>query len=135
MLVAIIGSILYVIINEHYKVFGAGPITCNENPTFNYHIHTHLNIFVAGHAVTVPAKIGFINGILICSLHTHDTSGYIHIESLVNAKYTLAQFLDLWNITQPATYKHVFGSNSYPTTQFKPIILKDQEFLTINKQK
>lgn len=61
------------------------------------HIHAHLDIFVHGQPVTVPADIGIYNG--ITPVHTHDTSGVIHIESPdANAIYTLSQFFDIWGV-------------------------------------
>lgn len=32
-------------------------------------------------------------------LHTHDTSGTIHLESAVTRDYTLKQFLDVWGVS------------------------------------
>jgi hypothetical protein len=61
------------------------------------HIHTHLDILVNGQAVQVPADIGMDNG--ITPLHTHDTSGILHIESPdAYATYTLGQFFDIWGV-------------------------------------
>ena len=61
------------------------------------HIHAHLDIFIHGQPVTVPADIGIYNG--ITPVHTHDTSGIVHIESPdANAVYTLGQFFDIWGV-------------------------------------
>lgn len=59
------------------------------------HYHAHLDVLVDGKAVTVPAEIGFSfgadgrpNG--ISALHTHDTTGILHIEApTAGQKYTL----------------------------------------------
>src|SRR6266545_856835 len=46
------------------------------------HIHTHLDVIVDGKPVTVPAQIGIDESTQkISPLHTHDTTGIIHIES------------------------------------------------------
>ena len=63
------------------------------------HFHAHLDVFVDGKPVAVPADIGFSfsstgqpNG--ISSLHTHDESGIVHIEAPVASDiYTLGQLL------------------------------------------
>ncbi|WP_345448707.1 hypothetical protein [Arthrobacter gyeryongensis] len=68
------------------------------------HYHAHLDVLVDGKAVTVPAEIGFSfgadgqpNG--ISALHTHDTSGVIHIEApTAGLKYTLGQVLSEWGV-------------------------------------
>ncbi|UWE08033.1 hypothetical protein [Actinacidiphila bryophytorum] len=63
------------------------------------HIHSHLDVFVDGKAVTVPAEIGIdVAKQQISPLHTHDTSGVVHIESPVQADFTLGQFMTEWNV-------------------------------------
>ena len=62
------------------------------------HIHAHLDVYIHGKATTVPADIGIVD-FGISPVHTHDTTGVIHIESPdANAKYTLGQFFDLWGV-------------------------------------
>ena len=36
-------------------------------------------------------------------LHTHDTSGIIHVESPVQRAYTLGQFFDVWGVRFSST--------------------------------
>jgi hypothetical protein len=68
------------------------------------HYHAHLDVLVGGKAVTVPAEIGFSFGVDaqpngISALHTHDTSGVIHIEApTAGLKYTLGQVLSEWGV-------------------------------------
>lgn len=63
------------------------------------HIHSHLDVFVDGQPVTVPAEIGIdLTQQQISPLHTHDTSGVVHIESPVKAEFTLGQFMTEWNV-------------------------------------
>lgn len=63
------------------------------------HIHSHLDVFVDGKAVTVPAEIGIdVAKQQISPLHTHDTSGVVHIESPVQADFTLGQLMTEWNV-------------------------------------
>lgn len=68
------------------------------------HYHAHLDIIDDGQAVTVPAEIGFsfaANGQPdgISALHTHDTTGIIHIEApTTGVKYTLGQVLTEWGV-------------------------------------
>jgi len=66
------------------------------------HYHAHLDIIVNGSAVPVPADLGFViangQGLGITVLHTHDTSGIVHIESPTNSPYTLGQFFTEWGV-------------------------------------
>jgi hypothetical protein len=62
------------------------------------HTHAHLDISVNGSPVTVPADIGFSQEAQ-AALHTHDTSGVMHMESSqANAKFTLGEFFDVWGL-------------------------------------
>lgn len=68
------------------------------------HIHAHLDVFVDGKTVAVPAGIGIDErGGAISPLHTHDTSGVIHIESPTQSTFSLAQFFSEWNVTLTAS--------------------------------
>jgi hypothetical protein len=63
------------------------------------HIHSHLDVFVDGKAVTVPAEVGIDEARQqISPLHTHDTSGVVHIESPVKKDFTLGEFMTEWNV-------------------------------------
>jgi hypothetical protein len=64
------------------------------------HIHAHLDIFVEGKRVTVPANVGINPGAgYLTELHTHDTRGVIHVESpKENDEFTLGQFFGEWAV-------------------------------------
>jgi hypothetical protein len=70
------------------------------------HYHAHLDVIVDGQHITVPAHIG-IDTIrrAISPLHTHDTTGIVHIESAKNIPFTLGQFFTEWG--QPLTTHQV----------------------------
>jgi hypothetical protein len=63
------------------------------------HTHQHLDLYVDGRRVTVPAGIGIdeSNG-FISPLHTHDVSGVIHVESPDVRQFTLGQFFAVWGV-------------------------------------
>jgi hypothetical protein len=64
-----------------------------------YHIHQHLDIWVNGKKVPVPADVGIDPGAQqLTVIHTHDSSGIIHVESPVKKTYTLGQFFDVWGL-------------------------------------
>jgi len=63
------------------------------------HIHQHLDLFVDGRQVVVPAGIGIDpNGHFIAPIHTHDSSGVIHVESPVRRSYTLGELFGVWGV-------------------------------------
>jgi hypothetical protein len=64
------------------------------------HIHAHLDVFANGSAVQVPADLGIDQARQqISPLHTHDTTGVIHVESPdAHATYTLGQFFAEWQV-------------------------------------
>lgn len=63
------------------------------------HIHQHLDIFVNGQAVSIPAGIGVDQmGGFISPIHVHDTTSIIHVESPIVQTFTLGQFFDTWGV-------------------------------------
>lgn len=66
------------------------------------HYHAHLDIDVNGKAVTVPPYIGWVasgrKALGLAPLHTHDSSGIIHIENNVPAQFLLGQFFIEWGV-------------------------------------
>jgi hypothetical protein len=82
-------------------------ITCDVNEQLLFHIHAHLQMYVDGMEKLVAAGVGIgpplqmVGGIVVGGscfswLHTHDTSGIIHIESPVQRTFTLGDFFDIW---------------------------------------
>ncbi|MEP7060147.1 MAG: hypothetical protein ABI828_05395 [Actinomycetota bacterium] len=63
------------------------------------HIHQHLEVFVDGDPVVVPADIGIApDQSFISPLHTHDTSGIMHVEAPAPHDFTLGDFFDVWGV-------------------------------------
>src|SRR6476619_7075254 len=63
------------------------------------HVHQHLDMFVNGRRVAVPAGIGIgaAQG-FISPLHTHDASGIVHVESPDVRTFTLGDLFDVWGV-------------------------------------
>jgi hypothetical protein len=61
------------------------------------HTHQHLDVFVNGKHLIVPAGIGIGEG-FISPLHTHDASGVIHVESTTVRSFSLAEFFAVWGV-------------------------------------
>lgn len=80
------------------------------------HHHAHLDVIVDGRSVPVPAGLGIsvpdANGRIpgthepgqpgIAPLHTHDTSGVLHVESPTDPQFTLGQLFAEWNVALAA---------------------------------
>jgi hypothetical protein len=63
------------------------------------HYHAHIDIFVKGKKVQIPALVGINPGAgYLTQLHTHDARGVIHIESQQHQDYTLGQFFAEWAV-------------------------------------
>ena len=73
-----------------------------------FHIHMLLQVYVDGNPVPVPQDIG-INAVggtsqqFITVLHTHDTTGIIHVESPTQTNYTLGEFFNVWGVPFSST--------------------------------
>jgi hypothetical protein len=63
-----------------------------------FHIHQHLDVYLNGKPLTVPAGIGIYPGAFITEVHTHLPDGVIHVESATQRDYTLGQFFGEWGV-------------------------------------
>lgn len=86
------------------------------------HIHAHLDVFVNGSPVPVAALVGIDEAAQkISPLHTHDTTGVIHIESPdAKATFTLGQFFTEWQV--PLSANQLGGLNVDSTHQLKEYV-------------
>ncbi|HLI09790.1 MAG TPA: hypothetical protein VKV40_24735 [Ktedonobacteraceae bacterium] len=92
--------------NPAYPVIDG--IACQAGEQLAYHIHAHVSIYINGKLSQIPQYVGIASdGSCYYWLHTHDTSGVIHIESPTQKNYTLGNFLDEWS--------QQFSSLGYPS--------------------
>lgn len=63
--------------------------------SLTYHSHPTLVISINGGGYTLPTNIG-IQGGCHRSLHTHDATGTIHVETDQDRDYTLGDFFLIW---------------------------------------
>jgi hypothetical protein len=78
------------------RAIGLPPLSPTEGTTL--HTHQHLDLYVDGRRVPVPAGIGIDPAVGFAPLHTHDSSGVIHVESPTVRTYTLGQFFAVWGV-------------------------------------
>ncbi len=72
-------------------------VYCDQLEQQGYHIHVHLTIWLNGSQVTIPQNVGIASDTsCFYWLHTHDTTGVVHIEAPATASLNLQQFLDIW---------------------------------------
>lgn len=64
-----------------------------------FHIHAMLHIYVKGLLSALPADIGIDQAKgLESSMHTHDSTGIIHMEAPRPYNYTLGDFFSVWGV-------------------------------------
>ena len=119
----------------------AAGLTPERRESFVHHVHAHLDVFVNGKRVRVPAGIGIdihdpgvhafptldgtkaYGGIALCEkacispLHTHDDTGILHTESKSSVPNTLGEFFTEWGVALTRTcvggYCHLAGPHVY----------------------
>jgi len=80
-------------------------LDCLPTMPDEYHVHPHLTIYLNGEALAIPQNIGIESGPPRCfyTIHTHDYSGKIHVESDGTGTFTLGQFFAVWGVTLNGT--------------------------------
>ena len=73
-------------------------LTCTTDMATKFHIHPNVQIVINGKTETLPANIG-VRPDCMSSLHTHDTTGKVHVESPEKRDFTLADFFAVWGKT------------------------------------
>ncbi|GAC1325406.1 MAG: hypothetical protein NVS2B16_05730 [Chloroflexota bacterium] len=126
---------------------GVGPVQCTFNEMVSsgfYHVHSHLQILVAGKSLAVPPNIGFMTQHdCLYWVHTHSPSGGIlHVESPFKIKPTLGDFFKIWGVPlssqQVWKYRPSAGQTMKVWVNKRPysgdpagIILSSHELITI----
>jgi len=118
-------------------------ITCRPlaKETVKYHVHIHVEAFVDGKQMRLPAGIGITKpfvvqhyssgpfddvGLYDCLywLHTHVADGIVHVEAPAKQSFTLGQFFDVWG--QP------LGPNQVGPAKGKVVVYENGKRLTGN---
>ena len=104
------------------------------------HIHPRLTLVVGGQRQTVPAGIGILAAGNL-PLHTHDSSGTIHIEATSQQPFRLGDFLTIWGQTvnshnvlgheADATHRVTMTVNGRPSRAFGSLLLQDGQNIVI----
>ena len=96
-------------------------IRCDNGEQLGVHYHAHVDIIneSTGTPVVIPAQIG-IPGQCFYWMHTHDTTGIVHIEApreSSSRQFTLADFFQVWG--QPLSPTRVATLPVGPGQQLK----------------
>lgn len=105
----------------------AADLVSEDAEQLHYHVHSHLDVFLDGQHLIVPAGLGIditnpgvhkfetdglpsyggiavpCNQPCISPLHTHDITGILHTESSTKKDNTLGQLFIEWNVKLSAT--------------------------------
>ena len=127
-----------------------------SNPPLNssqmlLHNHVSLNVPLDGNPIAIPAQIGIEqpgkpeDSLLygdhsldkygmpgMSSLHTHDDTGTIHVESNTVKNFTLGEFLSIWRGLDVDGKTVKASSNDKPVSDFRNIILNDGEKIKLD---
>jgi hypothetical protein len=115
-------------------------IRCDAAEQLAFHIHAHISIYINGKDVPLPAQVGITNTCFYW-LHTHDTSGVIHMEAPQVVTLHLGTFLKMWldqfpQLQYPTQLSSTTGWKVYINGKpyngnFNAIQLKAHELITL----
>lgn len=149
----ILGSIQITIALTAIVVLGFSIVMESSATTNNMLMHNHvsLNVTIGGKPIIVPSSIGITHtGIFadpslfadhsldkygmegMSPLHTHDSSGLIHIESNTVRNYFLGEFLDLWKGLNTDGKNVVASVDGKPVSDFRSIPLNDKTKIVLD---
>jgi len=82
-------------------------IRCESGEQLAIHNHAHVDLIYKGQPASVPAQVG-IKSTCLYWMHTHQSSGIVHIEApkeSASRQFTLGDFFQIWG--QPLSDKQV----------------------------
>lgn len=115
-------------------------LTCTTDMATQFHIHPNLEVIINGSKQEIPADIG-IKPNCMNSIHTHDNTGKIHVESPEKRDFNLSDFFAVWdkiyNKDQILDYKadddHIIRQtiNGKEVYDYENTILRDDDEIVI----
>ncbi len=117
--------------------------TMMDTMNSSVHFHPLLKVYVNGKQIPAPANIGIDptqDAMQMAGLHTHDTTGTIHVEGVPAAR--LGQFFRIWGVPLSATQLgpyHARGNDAVrmwidgkPSTVFGQLKLADGQRIVVS---
>ena len=127
---------------KDYSALSTRDITllCTTDMATEFHIHPHLDILINGEIQAIPTGTG-ITSTCMHSIHTHDTSGTLHVESPVKRDFVLGDFFAVWDKTftkdqildakADMTHKITVTVNGKVVDTYENTILRDLDKIVI----
>ena len=123
-------TVVFVVLIVLYYVASRGPGGINGQPVANIkcepheqqavHYHAHVSLIYRGQPALLPAQTGIVANNCLYWMHTHTTSGIVHIEApkdSASRQFTLRDFFQIWN--QPLTKKQIATFKIGPEDELK----------------
>jgi len=115
----------------------------HSSPKLVMHIHAHIAIIQDGREMVVPKEIGMSSELwkdhsldefgpssgLIAPMHTHDTSGTIHVESTAEREYTLGEFLGIWGLDSAGIIQVTNSSGERVQDYWNHVLARNEELV------
>jgi hypothetical protein len=73
-------------------------INIGDHSNLALHIHPELQIMIDGIPQPIPSNIGVQTGVMR-PLHTHDSTGVLHVEGPCQRDFTIGEFFQIWDQT------------------------------------
>lgn len=116
-------------------------LLCTSDMATQFHIHPILKIILDGKDQIIPAGIG-IRPNCMNSIHTHDASGMLHVESPEKRDFVLADFFAVWSkpfsqdqildMKTDATHTIRVTVNGQEVTTYENTVLRDKDQIVIS---
>ncbi|MBI2024579.1 MAG: hypothetical protein HYT03_00595 [Candidatus Harrisonbacteria bacterium] len=108
-------------------------IAClNGHANLSQHFHPHITVLVDGIEETIHSNVGVVTGCM-AEIHTHDTTGTIHVESTESGKiFRLKDFFTAWNNPiEKEGYNLILTVNDIPYSEIGELILSDGQQIVL----
>lgn len=92
---------------------------CSFNIPRDYHVHAWVGFYLNGELLALPGNIGIVPkdpARCFYPMHTHDTSGKVHVEWTDQGNFTLGRLFGIWG--QPLSDTDVAGLTGMPIQLF-----------------
>jgi hypothetical protein len=96
-----------------------GDFSCVLNPPQSFALYTHVTIVLNNEAQAIPTDLGAApegNTHCFYAVHTHDSTGKVHVTPSVAGTFTLGNLFTIWK--QPLTNTNVAGIEGLPIEIF-----------------
>ncbi len=137
---AVVVYVFYLIIgNSEINQTPANEINIRSHQNIALHIHSNLKILIDGEEIEIPANIGVSEGVMR-PVHTHDSTGEIHIEGPYKRDFTVGDFFLVWEKTLNSNCVFDYCSekgelkffvNGKENNEFENYVMKDRDQIRI----